>query len=160
MLMHYSDWCVKGLVAIHPVFLTPKVVLKRKKPHIRPNTGIEYWMCDLDLSLIPADGKIPIVSNSEVQPISGTRRRFHESLRFADIPLKKRGWAALVLANVRKIGKQEFTLADIYAYEREMHAVYPENSHVREKIRQQLQVLRDLGYIEFQSKRGEYRVLI
>lgn len=40
-----------------------------------------------------------------------------------------------------------------------MHAAYPQNSRARPKIRQQLQVLRDLGYIEFLSRRGEYRVL-
>lgn len=44
------------------------------------------------------------------------------------------------------------------AFEDEMHAAYPQNSHVREKIRQQMQVLRDLGYVEF-AARGEYRLL-
>jgi len=63
------------------------------------------------------------------------------------------------LTYVRKIGKPEFTLAEVYAYEEAMHAVYPENSHVREKIWQQLQELRDLGYLEF-PERGRYRVVI
>ena len=62
-----------------------------------------------------------------------------------------------MLANVRKMGKTEFTLKDIYAYEEAMHAIYPKNSHVRPKIRQQLQVLRDLGYLEF-PERGRYLV--
>jgi type II restriction enzyme len=35
---------------------------------------------------------------------------------------------------------------------------YPGNRHVRPKIRQQLQVLRDSGYLEFLSK-GTYRLL-
>ncbi|MEO7028015.1 MAG: DpnI domain-containing protein [Acidobacteriaceae bacterium] len=161
MLMHYSpQWCVQRLVAVHPVFLTPSVVRKRNKPHLRPVTRREYWMCDLDLTVIPSDGKIVLVDGAGVRPTAETRAAFRESKRFTDIPLSKRGWTALVLAKVRKIGKTEFTLADIYAHEAAMHAVYPENSHVREKIRQQLQALRDLGYIEFLSKRGEYRVLL
>ena len=35
----------------------------------------------------------------------------------------------------------------------------PQDSHVRDKIRQQLQVLRDLGYLEF-PERGRYRMLL
>ncbi|HEY5329164.1 MAG TPA: hypothetical protein VIJ79_04710 [Acidobacteriaceae bacterium] len=81
-------------------------------------------------------------------------------MRFCDIPLTKRGWAAMVLSAVRKIGKKQFTLTEVYAHEESMHAAYPENSHIRDKIRQQLQVLRDLGYIEFLDKRGGYRVLL
>jgi len=160
MLMHYSPtWCVQGLVAIHPVFLTPAVVLKRKEPHTRPRTGKLYQMCDLDISLIPSDGKIVLVSDGVARPHSVPRREFAESLRFKDVPLSKRGWPASVLAVVRKIGKTHFTLAEVYAYEEELHAAYPENSHVRAKIRQQLQVLRNLGYLEF-IERGAYRMLL
>ena len=35
--------------------------------------------------------------------------------------------------------------------------LHPDNRHVRDKIRQQLQVLRDHGYLEFVS-RGSYRL--
>ena len=87
------------------------------------------------------------------------RAALRESKRFEDVPLKKRGWAALVLAEVRKLGKRKFTLDDMYAREGVMHAAYPGNSHLRPKIRQQLQVLRDLGYLEFLA-RGEYRALL
>jgi type II restriction enzyme len=161
MLMQYTpDWCVKKLIAVHPVFMTPAVVRKRDKPHRRPKTGKEYWMCNLNLSVIPPDGKIMVVDEGEARPHALARREFRESMRFQEVPLRERGWASLVLAKVRQIGKTEFTLADVYAYEEAMHAVYPDNSHVRPKIRQQLQVLRDLGYLEFLDGRGEYRVLL
>ncbi len=161
MLMHYSaQWCVQKLIAIHPVFLTSVVVRKRRKPHIRPRSGLEYWMCDLDLTVIPPDGKIVIVDASGARREEDARREFRESKRFAEIPVAKRGWTALVLAAVRKIGKTEFCLDDVYAHEETMHRAYPSNSHIRPKIRQQLQVLRDLGYIEFLGKRGEYRVVL
>jgi type II restriction enzyme len=160
MLMYYSQaWRVQRLVAIHPVFLTPAVVVKRHKPHIRPKTGVKYQMCDLNLSFIPADGKIVLVQDGEVRPQQQARRLFKESLRFADVPLAKRGWAALVLSAIRKIGKTHFTLNEVYAFEKQMHGAYPQNNHVRPKIRQQLQELRDLGYIEFLDNKGEYRML-
>jgi type II restriction enzyme len=82
---------------------------------------------------------------------------YAKSERLGELKPDQRGWTALVLANIRKLGKKEFTLAELYAYEEAMHAAYPENSHVRDKIRQQLQVLRDLGYLEF-PERGRYLV--
>ncbi|MFL5035052.1 MAG: restriction endonuclease, partial [Microvirga sp.] len=51
----------------------------------------------------------------------------------------------------------EFQLDDVYAFERQLNLVYPNNQHVRPKIRQQLQVLRDYGYLDF-TGRGAYRL--
>jgi type II restriction enzyme len=55
------------------------------------------------------------------------------------------------------IGKQEFRLDDVYAYETKLSQLYPNNRHVRQKIRQQLQVLRDQGFLDFMA-RGYYRL--
>jgi len=38
---------------------------------------------------------------------------------------------------------------DVYAYAAQLQELHPANRHVRDKIRQQLQVLRDLGFVEF-----------
>jgi len=73
MLMHYSPaWSVQRLVAVHPVFLTQVVVRKRAKPHIRPGTKQEYWMCDLDLQ-----GFLPME-----RLLSWTTRRCGRRLKF------------------------------------------------------------------------------
>jgi hypothetical protein len=45
----------------------------------------------------------------------------------------------------------------VYAFEGALSNLYPNNRHVQQKIRQQLQVLRDRGYLEFLS-RGRYRL--
>ena len=58
---------------------------------------------------------------------------------------------------VELIGKSEFELNDVYAFEGRLSQLYPNNRHVRQKIRQQLQVLRDSGYLDFVS-RGYYRL--
>jgi type II restriction enzyme len=156
MLLQYDPaWCVRRLVAVHPVFLTPAVIRKRPKPHLRPRTGTPYWMCDFNLDAIPSDGKIVVVSNAKVRPPKEVREAFAKSKPFADIPLAQRGWTALVLAAVRKINKPQFTLAEVYAHEATMQSAYPNNTHIRDKIRQQLQVLRDMGYIDFDGG-GKY----
>jgi type II restriction enzyme len=58
---------------------------------------------------------------------------------------------------VDAIGRQDFTLDDVYAQEDRLHRLYPGNRNVRPKIRQQLQVLRDRRYLNFMG-RGRYRL--
>ena len=55
-----------------------------------------------------------------------------------------------------KIEESTFTLKDMYYFENELKMRHPENYHIRDKIRQQLQFARDKGLIEFIS-RGLYR---
>jgi type II restriction enzyme len=58
---------------------------------------------------------------------------------------------------VDAIGKREFQIDDIYAFEQRLGRLYPRNQNVKPKIRQQLQFLRDRGYLDFVS-RGYYRL--
>lgn len=51
---------------------------------------------------------------------------------------------------------QEFNLDEMYAFEEDFKKAYPDNRHIKDKIRQQLQYLRDFGYLEFIG-RGKYR---
>ena len=71
-----------------------------------------------------------------------------------------RGWLLAVMnaveAAVSLGGRPEFTLDDVYSHEARLAALYPANNNVRPKIRQQLQVLRDRGWLEFNG-RGTYR---
>lgn len=159
LLMRYSrSWQVDTLMAIHPAFVTPAAIRKRHKPHIRAKSGREYQMCDLDLSMVPSDGKVVLVSDGRAQDRIEARKNFQASGRFTQLAVAKRGWAALVLSAVRQIGLTHFALVDVYKFESTMLAAYPGNCHVREKMRQQMQVLRDLGYVEFLGG-GQYRLL-
>ena len=55
------------------------------------------------------------------------------------------GWLQLVFDS---LPEGEFTNADVYAFEGQFRRFYPENLNVKAKVRQQLQVLRDLSFIE------------
>ena len=63
-----------------------------------------------------------------------------------------------VLNVLRKLGKRTLSLSDVYGFEGYLQALYPNNKNIRPKIRQQLQVLRDLGFVAFEGG-GRYRVL-
>jgi hypothetical protein len=72
---------------------------------------------------------------------------------------ESRGWTADVLGCVREIGRSVFSLADVYLFERRLSRLHQRNRNVRPKIRQQLQVLRDHGVLEFLGD-GQYHVLL
>jgi len=68
------------------------------------------------------------------------------------------GWKKDVFIIANKIENQIFDLKEIYKYEAELLEIYPNNNNIKEKIRQQLQILRDLSLIEFLGN-GKYKKL-
>jgi type II restriction enzyme len=83
--------------------------------------------------------------------------KWQKTLFLRDEEAETRGWLIEVMKCVELIGKHEFQLDDVYTFESKLSQLYPNNRHVRQKIRQQLQVLRDRGYLDFVS-RGFYRL--
>ena len=94
--------------------------------------------------------------------------RFKRVKPLSEIKAKERGWTLDVLNIVRRIVESrrrgdesqtekreisqrlltssptsEFTNEDVYAFASELEKLHPDNRHIRDKIRQQLQVLRD-----------------
>ncbi len=70
--------------------------------------------------------------------------------------MKFRGWLADVMACVDQIDEVEFSINDVYVFESQLKARYPNNKNVKAKIRQQLQILRDNGVLIFLGD-GKYR---
>jgi HKD family nuclease len=77
------------------------------------------------------------------------RTRFDEKAAVLRRPVPMRrdlvGWLDLVYDC---LPDRDFSNNDVYAREAEFRKRYPSNLNVRAKIRQQLQVLRDMGFIE------------
>ncbi len=69
-----------------------------------------------------------------------------------------KGWKLHVFKSLNNLSGTEFTLKDIYAFEKSLSQLYPDNYNVKDKIRQQLQKLRDIGLIEF-KRNGRYKRL-
>ena len=68
-----------------------------------------------------------------------------------------KGWTRLTLHGVLAMPESEFQIPDLLEVCGPMAArQYPSNQNVRPKLRQQLQILRDLGLVEFLGK-GSYR---
>ena len=158
LLNYRRDWVVTDLVAIHPVFLTPSMVVRRKKAHLRPKSGKPYWMCNLDLSRIPQLGRIPVVDCGKICDAAVVRKSFARLTALGALPFRLRGWAGATLDIVNKLGAKSFKTSEIYKHAGELQKTYPNNRNIEAKLRQQLQVLVKLGYLE-RTCRGSYQLL-
>ena len=105
----------------------------------------------------PIPGKIHIVQGGIVRPKELVLAEWQKTLFLRNESPDMRGWLLDVMKCVESLGKREFTLEEVYGFERLLGEFYPGNQNVRPKIRQQLQYLRDRGFIEFVS-RGNYRL--
>jgi type II restriction enzyme len=74
-----------------------------------------------------------------------------------NLPSRSHGWTFDVLIAVRSLNKLEFTNEDAYTLAQHLKKLHPRNKHVNDKIRQQLQVLRDLGFL-FHIREGVWRL--
>lgn len=157
ILLNYArDQGVSNLIVVPKQFFVPAIIEERKP--LAPTARRAGWIgCNILLRNIPAVGKIFIVKDSEAQPIARVREQWKQSLFLREERQTARGWLLAVMKCVEAIGRPEFSLQEIYAHEGYVRALYPENRHVREKIRQQLQVLRDSGYLQFLGG-GRYRI--
>ena len=158
MLLNYD----RTKLEVTDLFVVPKQffvreIIEERRP-LAPTARRAGWVgCNILLNQIPALGKIFLVQNGALQPKELVLSKWQRTLFLRDEGIEARGWLIEVMKCVENIGKREFRLEDVYAFEAALGSLYPENRHVKQKIRQQLQVLRDRGYLDFVS-RGYYRL--
>jgi len=160
LFMSYSktDYMVDNLILIPKHFFVPDIIEKRKP--LASTARRAGWVgCNNIIEKIPEQGKIPIISNGMIIETSRVVEKVNISNRLETKDLCSRGWIMDVLNCVNRIPFHNFSLEDMYSFEAELQNKHPENHNVKPKIRQQLQVLRDKGFIEFLGK-GEYRKLV
>jgi len=110
------------------------------------------------LTRVPKAGRIELVTKRVAVPKDTVLQKWSKTAFLRGQSLTKKGWVLDVLNCVEHIGQAEFTLDDVYKFENYLSELHPENNHVKPKIRQQLQVLRDAGILVFMA-RGRYRVV-
>ena len=147
---------VLNFLVIPKHFFVPSIIEKRKA--LAPTARRAGWVgCNILLQSIPQTGKIFFVRNRIVEPKESVLHKWKKTLFLREEKeIAVKGWLLDVMRCVEKVGKKEFALDDVYAFEGELSKLHPDNRHIKDKIRQQLQVLRDKGYLEFVSP-GHYR---
>jgi type II restriction enzyme len=146
---------VTNLSVVPKHFFVPEIIQER--PPLAPTAKRAGWIgCNILLSKVPEAGRIIVVRDGELAPKHVVLERWRQTSFLLDTKPAARGWLIEVMKCLESIGRAEFEIADVYRFEQHMQRLYPGNMHVREKMRQQLQVLRDAGFIEFLG-RGKYR---
>lgn len=153
--MTYKNFKVSNFLLIPNHFFTPSIIIKRKPlAAIARRAG---WIgCNIDISLIPDSGKIFIVKNGEEINHSEVIQKYAKTKTLKTSNLESRGWILDTLSCIERIPDVEFTLNQVYEFEDELQSKHPENNFVKDKIRQQVQNLRDRGFIDFLGN-GHYR---
>ncbi len=157
-VLHYdlAQWAVRTVILI-PHFAFALSAVERRNP-LAPTARRAGWVgCNIILANIPPDARIVVVQDGVPTAAKEVRRRYDRLRPIAKLNIEKRGWTLDVLNVVRSLGKLQFSLADVYAYEEVLAKLHPANRHVQAKMRQQLQILRDLGFLEFLGG-GDYRL--
>lgn len=149
-----NNWLVKNLILIPHFAFSPSAIEARKP--LSMNARRAGWVgCFIVLKNIPREARIQIISDGQSTPSSQVRNHFHRLQPLREISVKQRGWTLDVLRIVQSLGKLEFTNDDIYSFVPHLEKLHPGNKHIRDKIRQQLQILRDGGFLT-QPHRGAW----
>ena len=158
VLLRYDSpkWRVQDLAVVHRACITGSCI-HRRKPLKETAKRAGWEGCDIILKDIPELGKIPVVTDGRIREKRLVLEQWNQSSKLLGVDPLNRGWLADVLRCVERL-YVEFRVSDVYSFEEELAKLHPANRHVKDKIRQQLERLRDMGILK-PVARGEYRYL-
>ena len=149
-----TDYAVQQLVLVPKHFITAQMIVPRKKGI--PNRP-DYIMCSMNLGTLPEQGKIILIDREKVVEPELVLQKWQQTLFLRQQKTERKGWLLAIMKCIDRL-PEKFTLKQMYEFEILLKHQFPDNNHIKDKIRQQLQVLRDKGIIEF-TGRGQYRKL-
>ncbi|MDD2961044.1 MAG: DpnI domain-containing protein [Muribaculaceae bacterium] len=153
----YYNYQVNNFVIIPNHFFTPAIIEKREP--LSDNAQRSGWVgCNINIEKIPNSGKIYVVKNCTEIDHHIVVEKFRQTSFLKTSNIESREWILDIMNCINNIESEHFTLQNVYAFEKELQQKHPDNNFIKDKIRQQLQYLRDKGFIEFLS-RGNYHKL-
>lgn len=158
MVYNFEQRSVRSVCVIPKHFFTPTIVERR--PPLKPSARRAGWVgSNIVIGDIPEVGRIHIVRDGVVTPKDDVMSAWRRTSFLRETGAESRGWLVEVMRCIDTLGMGEFDTDQAYAFEAHLSRMFPNNNNVRPKIRQQLQVLRDVGYLDFVS-RGRYRRIV
>ncbi len=149
-------WSVKNLLLV-PHFAFPASAIIKRNP-LAPTARRAGWIgCNIALIRIPPEARISLVTENQITPENVVRKQFRHVKPLEKISITQRGWTLDVLTVVRSLNTPVFSTQDVYTLAPHLEKLHPGNRHIREKIRQQLQVLRDAGFLAHLN-RGSWKL--
>src|SRR5271156_2355265 len=118
LLMNYDlrQLSVVNLFVVPKHFFVREIIEERKP--LAPTARRAGWIgSNILLNQIPQSGKIYIVRNGQIEPKDSVLTQWNRTLFLRDQEQEARGWLIEVMKCVEAIGKSEFQIEDVYAYE-------------------------------------------
>ena len=138
-------------------FIVPEIIEQRKPLAVTARRA--GWVgSNILFSKIPQAGQIFYVENGKEVAKSDVLQKWQKTLFLKQVKkTEAKGWILDIMNCIDALNKKEFSLQDVYKFEQDLFVLHPENKNIKPKIRQQLQFLRDKGYLEFIAP-GKYRL--
>lgn len=157
LFLGHNSKKVENFFVIPKHIFTPDIIEKRKP--LGPTAKRAGWVgCNILLDRIPNIAKISIVKDGVIINKAKVIENFNKAKFIAKSDLETKGWLLDIICCIEELKKTEFTLQELYKYEKYLQKLHPENHNIKDKIRQKLQVLRDNEYLEF-VERGKYKLI-
>ena len=153
-LQYLNTMSVSDFFVVPKYFFTPEIIEKRKP--LEETARRAGWVGSN--ILLPKSGQIFYIQNERIIEKKIVLEEWRKRVFVSKVKPESKGWLIDVMNCVEEIEGREFSLKEMYEFEEVLSQLHPENNFVRDKIRQQLQYLRDKGFIEF-LERGKYRKL-
>lgn len=154
-LTYSKKMSVENFLIIPKQFFITDIIVKRKP--LSETARRAGWVgCNIDISNVAEAGKVFLIKDTKLIAKSSVENSFKKTLFLRDKKLESKGWILDLMLCVDLIKKETFTLEDVYKFEDKLKLKYPKNNFIKDKIRQQLQILRDKNIIDFVG-RGIYK---
>jgi len=137
-------------------FFIPQIIEKRK-PLSKTARRAGWVGCNILLYDIPLSGRIYYIRDRKIENRKAVLKKWQKTL-FLREPKGSgpRGWILDIMNCIDCLNKESFALSEVYNFEAELRRKHSNNKHIKDKTRQQLQFLRDRGYLEFLGN-GRYK---
>lgn len=148
---------VNDFMIIPKHFFTEDVIEKRKPLSLEAKRA-GWTGCNILFNLLPESGKIFYIKNQQTESKDKVLEQWSRTVFLRSGDNKQKGWLLDIIQIIEQLKVTRFSLSDIYLFEDFLKQKHPENNNIKAKIRQQLQIIRDGGYLKF-TARGVYEVI-
>lgn len=150
-------------LSVNDFFVVPKhffisEIIEKRKPLTETARRAGWVGSNILFSKIPKAGQIFYIENGKELDKKDVLEKWQKTVFLKRVKkADAKGWILDIMNCIDSLNKKDFTLQDMYAFEKDLSVIHQENKNIKPKIRQQLQFLRDKGYLEF-IESGKYRL--
>lgn len=150
-------WNVNDFFVVPKHFFVNEIIEKRK-PLAQSARRAGQIGSNILFSKIPKAGQIFYIENGKELDKKEVLDKWQKTIFLKQIKRSDaKGWILDIMNCIDSLNQKEFTLRDVYKFENDLSIIHPENNNIKPKIRQQLQFLRDKGYLKFVEP-GKYKL--